>query len=100
MTSNEFLDQIRKLENNYKYTFSQEQLKLWWNEFNSLSMETFTRAISKTMASCKNIPKIADIRSNITTNRMNLSSSYWYANFKDIRPCFNVITGEQLEPYN
>lgn len=100
MNKKEFLEQIRKIENNFKYTFSQEQLKLWWNEFSTLNLDTFTRAINKTIQTINTIPKIADIKSNISTSRMNLDSSFWYANFKDIRPCFNVKTGELLEPYN
>jgi hypothetical protein len=100
MNKKEFLEQIRKIENNYKYTFSQEQLKLWWNEFSTLNLETFTRAINKIIQTINTIPKIADIKSNISTSRMNLDSSFWYENFKDIRPCFNIKTGELLEPYN
>ena len=99
MKLNEFSEEIEKLQKSHNVSFNKEHLKLWWNEFNSLNLEMFSRAVKKTMADCKGIPTIADVRKNITANRMNLNSSYWYANFKDIRPYFNVITGEPLEPY-
>lgn len=100
MTSNEFLEEMKKLEKNYKVTLDKETLKIWWNEFNSLSKDNFSKAINKTLQTSNYMPKISEVKKNILTNRMNLDSSYWYTNLKDIRPCFNVKTGELLEPYN
>lgn len=100
MSIDEFSKQIQKLINHYNKTLDNDNLNLWWKEFKNLNYETFARAIDKTITKNKFMPTIEEVRANIETRKMNLDSSYWYANFKDIRPCFNVKTGEPLEPYN
>lgn len=100
MNINEFSKVMDKLQTTYNTPLAKEQLIIWFEQFKGLSIEDFKRAVDKTISTNKYMPTIAEIRANINKRRMNLDSSYWYANFKDIRPCFNVKTGELLEPYN
>lgn len=100
MSINDFTEQMQKLIKHYNKMLDNENLNLWWNEFQNLDIRIFAKAIEKTIATSKYMPTIAQVRANIDTRKANLDSSYFYENFKDIRPCFNVKTGEPLEPYN
>jgi len=100
MNIDEFSQEVEKLQSTYKTNLTPDQVVAWYEDFKDLSLDNFKRAIDKTIATSKTMPTIAEVRGNISTRKMNLNSSYFYANFKDIRPYFDIITGEPLEPFN
>lgn len=100
MQIDDFSKELNRLQKTYNHYLDPSQIQIWWEDLKGLELSSFKNAIDKTIIACKQFPSIAELRANITARKMNLNSSYFYANFKDIRPYFDIITGEPLEPFN
>lgn len=74
-------------------------LDLYWNEFNSMTLDEFKEAIART----KNFKEMKDFfkKQNTNISRINLNSSYWYCNLREQKPFYDITKGVDalLEPY-
>lgn len=103
MDIQEFQEEIKKIEKSYNMNFDSEKVKLYWDEFKDVDYTKFSSAINSLIKTNKYIPNIAEIHEKLnkysSVRNYNLDSSYWYANLRDIKPYFNIYTGEPLEPF-
>ena len=86
MDKEEFKKQIAKIQTAYNKKFNKEELILWFNEFQNVSIDEFKKAIDKTIREVEFIPNIADVRARINVNPndyyMNDPYSYLYKNWE------------------
>ena len=68
MNKQEFVKVLEKIEIAYKKKFSQEEYRLWFQEFQNISVEEFGKAIDQIIKTNKFTPKIADIKAKISEN--------------------------------
>ena len=68
MNKQEFVKVLEKIEIAYKKKFSQEEYRLWFQEFQNVSVEEFGKAIDQIIKTNKFTPKIADIKAKISEN--------------------------------
>lgn len=68
MNKEDFKRQLGKIQVAYNKKFTQEEAKMWFQEFQNISAEEFEKAINKTIREIRFAPKIADIRSRIAVN--------------------------------
>lgn len=68
MNKEDFKRQLGKIQVAYNKKFTQEEAKMWFQEFQNISAEEFGKAINKTIKEIRFAPKIADIRSRIAVN--------------------------------
>lgn len=89
-------------EYNYYKNKSLEEQKQIINSYEEIGdYNEIERAIKKVAG--KYIPTLAEIRTIITDtkniSKINLNSSYWYINLRDIKPYYDITTGKELQPY-
>lgn len=68
MNKQEFVKVLEKIEIAYKKKFSQEEYRLWFQEFQNVSVEEFGKTIDQIIKTNKFTPKIADIKAKISEN--------------------------------
>lgn len=68
MNKEEFKIEIGKIQIAYNKIFTQEEKRLWFQEFQNTTKEEFEEAIKKTIKTNKFVPKIADIKEKINEN--------------------------------
>lgn len=68
MNKEQFKVEIGKIQVAYNKRFTQEESRMWFKEFQNISVEEFGKAIDKTIKQNKFIPKISDIKSKISEN--------------------------------
>ena len=91
MTKEEFKKEIAKLQVAYKREFTQEELKMWLEEFKKVNIDEFKKAIEKTIKELSFTPKIADVRSRIAVNPNDyyINDPYAYL-YKNLEWCERV----------
>lgn len=92
MNKSEFQEEIGKLQITYNKKYSQEELKIWFEEFKKVDIKEFKKAIEKTIKELSFIPKIADIRSRIAVN-----SNDYYVNDRYRHLYKNLEWGEFVD---
>lgn len=68
MNKEEFKAEIGKLQVAYNKIFTQEEKRMWFEEFKNISAEEFKRTIEEIIKTNKFAPKIADIKAKISEN--------------------------------
>lgn len=68
MNKQEFVKELEKIEIAYKKKFTQEEYRLWYEEFKNISKEEFGKAIDEIIRKDKFAPRISDIKSKISEN--------------------------------
>lgn len=68
MNISDFTKQIKKIEVAYNKKFTQEEARMWFQEFQNISAEEFGKAIDQIIKINKFTPKIADIKTKISEN--------------------------------
>lgn len=80
MNKQEFIKEVEKIEIAYKKKFSQEEYRLWFQEFQNVTVEEFRKAIDQTIKTNKFTPKIADIKAKISENTYRYYADDSYSN--------------------
>lgn len=68
MNKEEFKKQLGKLQVAYNKKFTQEEARMWYEEFKNISLNEFEKAIDQIIKTNKFAPKIADIKAKISEN--------------------------------
>lgn len=68
MNKEEFKTEIGKIQIAYNKIFTQEEKRMWFEEFTNISKEEFGKAINQIIKTSKFTPKIADIKTKINEN--------------------------------
>ena len=68
MNKEEFKKQLGKLQVAYNKKFTQEEARMWYEEFKNISLNEFEKAIDEIIKTNKFTPKIADIKAKISEN--------------------------------
>ncbi len=68
MNKEQFKKEILKIQVTYNKIFNQEEMRLWFQEFQNISVEEFEKAVDQIIKTNKFIPKIADIKAKISEN--------------------------------
>lgn len=84
MNKEQFKEQIAKIQTAYNKKFTQEEAKMWFQEFRDVTVEEFGKAIDQIIKTNKFTPKIADIKAKISENAYRYYAddpySYLYKN--------------------
>lgn len=88
MNKEEFKNQLGKLQVAYNKKFTQEEARMWFQEFQNVSADEFERAIDQIIKTNKFAPKIADIKAKISENtyRYYADDPYAYL-YKNLEWC-------------
>lgn len=88
MDKEEFKEQIGKLQVAYNKVFTQEEKRMWFEEFKNISKEEFGKAIDQIIKTNKFTPKIADIKAKISENTYRYYADDPYAHlYKNLEWC-------------
>ena len=68
MNKEDFKRQLGKIQIAYNKEFTQEEARMWFQEFQDISAEEFGKAIDQIIKTNKFTPKIADIKAKISEN--------------------------------
>lgn len=68
MNKEQFKKEILKIQVAYNKIFNQEEMRLWFQEFQNIPIEEFEKAIDQIIKTNKFTPKIADIKAKISEN--------------------------------
>lgn len=86
MNKDEFKNEISKIQIAYNKIFTQEEKRIWYENFKNTSKENLSKAIDKTIEEVIFTPKIADVRARIAVNpndyHTNDPYSYLYKNLE------------------
>lgn len=86
MNKEQFKKEILKIQVAYNKIFNQEEMKLWFQEFQNIPAEEFEKAIDQIIKTNKFTPKIADIKVKISENTYRYYSEdpyrYLYKNLE------------------
>ena len=78
--------QLGKIQIAYNKQFTQEEARMWFQEFQNISAEEFGKTVDQIIKTNKFTPKIADIRSRIAVNPndyyINDSYAHLYKNLE------------------
>lgn len=80
MTKEEFKKQITKIQTAYNRVFSTDEMRLWFSNFEYLTVKEFEKAVDKTIQELTFFPKIADVRVRIENNPATDPYAYLYIN--------------------
>lgn len=80
MTKEDFIKQITKIQTAYNKSFTQNELRLWFNNFEKMNIKDFGIAVDKTIKELTFMPKIADIVCRIENNSATDPYAYLYKN--------------------
>lgn len=102
MTKKEFIETIEKLQKYYNKKLSDNDLRLYWNEFKTTNTDRFKKAANNLIQKNKFFPKITEIKYKLEDKKsfdnINLNSSYWYKNLRDScdsknQPYYDITKG-------
>ena len=86
MNKEDFKRQLGKIQVAYNKKFTQEEAKMWFQEFQNISAEEFGKAVDQIIKTNKFTPKIADIKAKINENTYRYYSEdpyrYLYKNLE------------------
>ena len=68
MVKEDFKRQLGKIQVAYNKKFTQEEARMWFQEFRNISAEEFGKAVDQIIKTNKFTPKIADIKAKISEN--------------------------------
>lgn len=68
MNKEQFKKEILKIQVAYNKIFNQEEMRIWFQEFQNISAEEFEKAVGQIIKTNKFTPKIADIKAKISEN--------------------------------
>lgn len=106
MNSKTFMLGINKLEIAYNQKFSEEKLKIYWENLKTMNDNQYLTSIKELIRKNKFMPTVSEILIEKNMNNMNLNSSFWYSNLrqfcdKEKVPYYDITKGQNyiLEPY-
>lgn len=68
MNKEDFKRQLGKIQIAYNKKFTQEEARMWFQEFQNISAEEFGKTVDQIIKTKKFTPKIADIKAKISEN--------------------------------
>ena len=86
MNKEDFKRQLGKIQVAYNKKFTQEEARMWFQEFQNISAKEFGKAVDQIIKTNKFTPKIADIKAKISENTYRYYSEdpyrYLYKNLE------------------
>jgi hypothetical protein len=68
MNKEDFKRQLGKIQIAYNKKFTQEEARMWFQEFQNISAKEFGKTVDQIIKTNKFTPKIADIKAKISEN--------------------------------